>query len=62
MSNDYDYHRLGRRAGTLKTYREPEHLVYENAYIGEDGNIHIKDARKYYEDVTRIESKQSESS
>ena len=54
LSNDYNYHRLGRRAGTLKTYREPEHLVYENAYIGEDGNIHIKDARKYYEDVTRF--------
>ena len=37
LSNDYDYHRLGRSAGTLKTYHEPEHLVYANAYIGEDG-------------------------
>ncbi len=37
-----------------KVYNEPEHLVYENAYIGEDGNIHIKNAKKYYEDVTRF--------
>lgn len=54
LSNDYYYHRLGRRTGTLKTYREPEHLVYENAYIGEDGNIHIKNAKKYYDDVIRF--------
>lgn len=53
LSNDY-YHILGSRAGTLKTYREPEHLVYENAYIGEDGNIHIKNAKKYYDDVIRF--------
>jgi hypothetical protein len=28
--------------------------VYENAYIGEDKNIHIKNAKKYYEDVIRF--------
>lgn len=54
LSNDYYYHRLGSRAGVLKTYHEPDHLVYENAYIGEDGNIHIKNAKKYYEDVIRF--------
>lgn len=54
LSNGYCYHGLGRRAGVLKIYREPDHLVYENAYIGEDGNIHIKNAKKYYEDVTRF--------
>lgn len=32
-------------------YHEPEHLVYKNAYIGDDGEIHIKNARQYYEDV-----------
>lgn len=36
------------------SYHEPEHIFYENAYIGEDKNIHIKDANKYYEDVIRF--------
>lgn len=31
-------------------YQEPEHLLYENAYL-DDGKIHIKNARQYYEDV-----------
>ena len=31
-------------------YNEPEHLIYENAYL-EGDTIKIKDARKYYEDV-----------
>lgn len=53
LTTDY-YHRIGLRAGVLHTYHEPEHLVYENAYIGEDGNIHIQNAKKYYEDVTRF--------
>lgn len=33
------------------SYYEPEHIVYKNAYIGEDGKIHIKNAKQYYEDV-----------
>ncbi len=31
-------------------YHEPEYLIYENAYL-DDGKIHIKNARQYYEDV-----------
>lgn len=46
------YYSGGRRGE--RSYHEPEHLVYKNAYIGEDGNIHIKNAKKYYEDVTRF--------
>lgn len=33
-----------------KVYHEPTHLLYENAYL-KDGHIHIRNARKYYEDV-----------
>lgn len=44
------YFHIGGRQGE-KTYHEPEHLVYENAYLGEAEKIHIKNARQYYEDV-----------
>lgn len=43
----------GARKG-VRDYHEPEHLVYKNAYIGEDGKIHIKNAKAYYEDVIRF--------
>ena len=45
-SNHYGGGRRGEHS-----YREPDHIVYENAYIGEDGNIHIENARVYFEDV-----------
>jgi len=50
LSDNYYW---GGRKGE-KLYDEPDHLVYGNSYIGEDGNIHIKNAKKYYEDVTRF--------
>lgn len=40
----------GGRKGE-KFYHEPEHIVYHNAYIGDDNKIHINNARQYYEDV-----------
>ena len=43
----------GGRQGE-RSYHEPEHIVYKNAYIGEDGKIHIKDAKQYYEDVIKF--------
>ena len=39
----------GGRQGQI-IYHEPKHLIYENAYL-DDGKIHIKNARQYYEDV-----------
>lgn len=48
LSPEWQYY--GGRKGQ-KTYNDREHIVYENAYIGEDKNIHIKDAYQYYEDV-----------
>jgi hypothetical protein len=51
LTNDYGY--SGGAKG-VQIYHEPEHLVYENAYIGEDKKIHIKNAKKYYEDVIRF--------
>lgn len=48
LTSNYFY--LGGRKGE-KDYNEPEHLVYSNAYIGDDGKIHIKNAKRYYEDV-----------
>ena len=44
------WHFSGGRKGQ-KIYNDREHIVYENAYIGEDKCIHIKDAHQYYEDV-----------
>lgn len=43
----------GGRQGEVM-FHEPEHIVYENAYIGEDEKIHITNAKKYYEDVIRF--------
>ena len=34
--------------------QEPDHLVYENAYLDEQGKIHIKNAKKYYNDVVNF--------
>lgn len=48
LTSDYTYY--GRRKGE-NIYHEPEHLVYDNAFIGDDGAIHIKNAKLYYEDV-----------
>ncbi len=44
------YYLGGGRRGE-HSYYEPNHLVYDNSYIGEDGKIHIKNAKQYYEDV-----------
>lgn len=43
----------GGRQGEI-SYHEPDHIVYKNAYIGDDNNIHIKNAKLYYEDVIRF--------
>ena len=47
------YYTWGGRKGE-DSYHEPEHLVYKNAYIGEDRKIHIKNAKQYYEDVVNF--------
>ena len=48
LTSDYGLY-AGRRGEDI--YREPTHLVYEEAYLGEDGKIYIRNAKKYYEDV-----------
>lgn len=48
LSPEWQY--SGGRQGQT-TYNDKEHIVYKNAYIGEDKHIHIKDAYQYYEDV-----------
>ena len=53
LSGNYGY---GGRQGE-RSYHEPQHIVYENAYIGEDGKIHIKNAKQYYEDVVNFVQK-----
>lgn len=40
----------GGRKGK-KIYHDSNHISYDNAYIGDDQKIHIKNAQKYYEDV-----------
>lgn len=47
------YYLGGGRQGE-RSYHEPEHLVYKKAYIGDDGKIHITDAKQYYEDVVNF--------
>ncbi len=48
LSIPYGMH-FGGHQGQID-YHEPDHLLYENAYL-DDGGIHIKNARQYYEDV-----------
>lgn len=48
LSSEWQY--SGGRQGQ-KIYNDKKHIVYKNAYIGEDQRIHINDAYQYYEDV-----------